>query len=29
MVRLVANYPEDSPILNRYSQKNAEENPVE
>lgn len=30
MVRLVANYPEDNPILNRYAQKNAtEEAPVE
>lgn len=25
MVRLVANYPEDNPILNRYAQKTAEE----
>jgi len=24
MVKLVANYPEDNPILNRYAQKNAE-----
>lgn len=24
MVRLVANYPEDNPILNRYIQKNAD-----
>jgi hypothetical protein len=30
MVRLVANYPEDNPILNRYAQKNAtDEYPVE
>ena len=25
MVRLVANYPEENPILNRYAQKNNEE----
>lgn len=24
MVRLVANYPEENPILNRYAQKNAD-----
>jgi Ca2+-binding EF-hand superfamily protein len=28
MVRLVANYPESNPILNRYAQKAEEESPV-